>query len=152
MLGLESKDDKTFETLSRLYDRIRLAVVSAPAPYSTLLSGLLQMVPQEDKEVDESGDSTLNEGTSSSGGGAGSIKDLSANTSAEDIVVLSPGPSAATTGTDEDVNMVAVATLGGGDEVVVKETKAGSVGELKDEEVEVKAGLKTDEPEVVAEV
>ncbi|KAG0029169.1 hypothetical protein BGZ81_004061 [Podila clonocystis] len=151
MLGLESKDDKTFETLSRLYDRIRFAVASAPAPYHSLLSGLLQLTPREDKEVDESGDSTLNEGTSSSRGGAGSVKDLSANTSAEDIVVLSPGPSAANTGTDEDVNMVAVATLAGGDEVVVEETKAGSAGELKEEKVK-KAGLKTGEPEVVAEV
>ncbi|KAG0032025.1 hypothetical protein BGZ82_006708 [Podila clonocystis] len=153
MLGVESKDDKTFETLSRLYDRIRFAVASAPAPYHALLSGLLQLIPHEDKEVDESGDSTLNEGTSSSRGGAGSVKGLSANTSAEDIVVLSPGPSAANTGTDEDVNMVAVATLAGGDEVVVEETKAGSAGELKKEEEKVKkAGLKKGEPEVVAEV
>ncbi|KAF9310793.1 hypothetical protein BG003_008108 [Podila horticola] len=151
MLGLESKDDKTFETLSQLYDRIRSAVATAPALYRTLLSGLLQLTPHEDKEVDESGDSTLNEGTSSSRGGAGSIKDLSANTSAEDIVVLSPGPSAATTG-DEDVNMVAVATLGGGDEGVVQETKAGSAGELEEEEEPKKTVLKTDKPEVVAGV
>lgn len=151
MLGLD-KDDKTFEVLSHLYDRIRPVVATAPAPYNTLLPGLLQLTMAThdvDKETaDESGDSTLNEGTSSNDGGAGSIKDLSANTSAEDIVVLSPaGPS-----TDEDVNMV-TAMLGG--EVVVEEKIPGkemevqvSAGQEKDEELK-KAALKADEPEVV---
>ncbi|KAI9234743.1 MAG: hypothetical protein BYD32DRAFT_438947 [Podila humilis] len=151
MLGLD-KDEKTFEILSHLYDRIRPVVATAPASYSILLSGLLQLTTithDVDKEIsDESGDSTLNEGMSSNDGGAGSIKDLSANTSAEDIVVLSPaGPS-----TDEDVNMVA-AMLGG--EVAVEEKIPGKEMEVqtsavqeKDEELK-KAGLKEDEPEFV---
>ncbi|KAF9428041.1 hypothetical protein BGZ94_003521 [Podila epigama] len=151
LLGLASKG----KILDFLYARLGPILASTPAPFDAIFPGLLQLSSDEDKEVgDESGDSTLNEGSLSTTGGGGSIKNLSRNNSVENIVVQSPADPC----DDEDVSMVAA--VNGEDSVIGKEQeKLHFANDLKDggngggsgEQAKV-AGAKADVVDVITEV